>query len=527
MAKRKTGKTSGPKEESRSKKRDLNIEALSRVDRIGQYILLIGMVLCCLIIISVTDNFLGPIRINGLDAGGQVKDVFALGKWAVLLVTSLLLLALVIYKIIAYGYSIQKNPANLPAAILAILVALSCLFSEYPAVALMGVPDIHFGTLPLLALLLLFFMLLNTRMDSNLLRNLGIGLAIITIGNIIITAGYSLGVQWFQAPIIGSLIVPEGLDDSLVLTGNLQSTFNNPNYASGLFGSLAVFFVALAATINKKLPIAAFMGLGLISIAIAALSLSTSGFAVFCLMIPFLFALLLLNKENRAFRYSIVAASIVITLVAGWYAISNNPRVYTATAGWVEQFVEGMNSKTLDANTTEQTHAQDSTDKFVVSVPIDVGWDSSRLYLAKTSWDLATERPLLGYGMDTMVYYYPYLSREAIRNLGINSILTKPHNMYLQLALGAGIPALLAFLALAGIYLALSIKEVIKSYSENGDIPGLPTAILLFIMAFLIQGLVNDLTIGPAMCFFVMLGLGYQLLWSDQETKHSSRNDSY
>lgn len=523
MAKKKTSKATHNRTERRLQiNDDLTSQALDKIDRLGYYVVLLGLVLTCLLVYATRDSFLGPFIINGLDAGGQVMDVFALGKWTVLLISSLLLLVLLVYKIMAYGYRIQASPANIPLALMAILVAVSCLACDYPSVALMGVPDIHFGTLPLLAILLIFFAILNLQPNSSLLHQLGIALAIISIVNIIIAFGYYLGVKWFLVPFIKYLVVPADISIAMDVKGNLQSTFNNPNYVSGLFGSLTTFFLALAATVNNRRQIVMFLGTALVSLATAIISLSTSGFATVLVIAPLLVVLFIVNKNEKAFRRSALAAALVITLAAGLIAGSNDPRIHGATSGWIDKFSQAFSRNSNEVENTPDTATPVANSKFLIELPEESGWDSSRIYLAQKTWKIVINRPLLGYGMDTLVYYFPTNSRETIKVLGFSRILTKPHNMYLQLAAGAGIPALLAFLALVFLYLFLATKRIIKDYRSSKEIPPLPAAILAFIMAFSVQGLVNDLTIGTALCFFVLLGIGFKMIDSSSNESASS-----
>ena len=116
---------------------------------------------------------------------------------------------------------------------------------------------------------------------------------------------------------------------------------------------------------------------------------------------------------------------------------------------------------------------------------------------------------LKGSGPDTYVLVFPQDDYIGLENNGFKgSVVTKPHNLYLQIWVQTGGISLVAFLALYVIYLVQSIyvygKSKFETYQEQ-----LGVGIFLAVVAYLIAGITNDSTITVAPIFWILLGLGF------------------
>lgn len=117
----------------------------------------------------------------------------------------------------------------------------------------------------------------------------------------------------------------------------------------------------------------------------------------------------------------------------------------------------------------------------------------------------------LGSGPDTFTIVFPqddYIGMELNGYKG--SIVTKPHNLYLQIAVQTGVPSLIAFLVLCFWYVGQSFrlywKRQFESYYEQ-----VGAGILLAVLGYLIAGIVNDSTVCVAPIFWVLLGIGFSI----------------
>lgn len=119
---------------------------------------------------------------------------------------------------------------------------------------------------------------------------------------------------------------------------------------------------------------------------------------------------------------------------------------------------------------------------------------SYRIFIWTHVVELIESRPLTGYGFD----YLPKLFFEHYQtdmNTVMGSLMTidKAHNEYLNLAVSAGIPSLLAYLSLLLLVLSQSMKK-----GSN--------FIIAIIIAYLVQAFFNISVVSVAFLFWILLG---------------------
>lgn len=133
---------------------------------------------------------------------------------------------------------------------------------------------------------------------------------------------------------------------------------------------------------------------------------------------------------------------------------------------------------------------------------------SNRGYIWSRTIPLLKNNLLLGSGADTFSLEFPQSDYVGYYNFGFgNELVTKPHNMYLQIGVQTGVVSLLAFLIFYGIYFISSIKLYIKGrfssyYSQIG------IGILIGSFSYMICGISNDSSITIAPVFWVLIGIG-------------------
>ena len=149
---------------------------------------------------------------------------------------------------------------------------------------------------------------------------------------------------------------------------------------------------------------------------------------------------------------------------------------------------------------------------------------TGRLYIWKDTLRLIMRKPLTGYGMDTLSYAFPQNDLEKVAGMGSYDIyITKPHNIYIAYAYGAGIPALLAFLLLNILGAAAFLRYFI-SRKKSREAPDLMIMCsLLGWAAYLVQAFVNDDLISTAPLWWTLLGVGLGLINASTETSVSPR----
>jgi hypothetical protein len=144
--------------------------------------------------------------------------------------------------------------------------------------------------------------------------------------------------------------------------------------------------------------------------------------------------------------------------------------------------------------------------------PASVAPGSGRLYIWPRALKLIMERPLLGYGMDTLTYVFPQHDVEKIAGMGhYNVYITKPHNIYIGYAYGAGIPALLSFLAVCALSLCRFARFLARSRRDCIQPPAFVVCFMAAWVAYLVQGFVNDDLISTAPIWWTLGGIAFGL----------------
>ena len=138
---------------------------------------------------------------------------------------------------------------------------------------------------------------------------------------------------------------------------------------------------------------------------------------------------------------------------------------------------------------------------------------NNRGYIWQETWQLIKERPIFGYGMGTLAYYFPYGTKDYFAHRdNLNELVSKPHNFCLGVAFGSGIPACIALLALFAL-IFFKDHPILKPISEPSlnQKETLKTAAWICCVSLMVQFLVNDMMLATSVIFWVLLGLCYSL----------------
>jgi hypothetical protein len=131
-----------------------------------------------------------------------------------------------------------------------------------------------------------------------------------------------------------------------------------------------------------------------------------------------------------------------------------------------------------------------------------------RGYLWSRSIPLLKDNIFVGSGPDTFILEFPqndYLN--FVKYEYTNEVVTKPHSLYLQIAVQTGLLSLLAFLGFYGMYFISSIRLFIRGrfssiYAQTG------LAIFVGTIGYMISGIANDSSITTAPVFWALIGVG-------------------
>ena len=129
---------------------------------------------------------------------------------------------------------------------------------------------------------------------------------------------------------------------------------------------------------------------------------------------------------------------------------------------------------------------------------------TGRMYIWKRTLPLLEKAILLGYGAETYPFYFPQNDYVGQANVGAEQylqLITRPHNMYLQILFNSGLPAFLCLLLAAG--------AVLYRHGRNAraEAKGRSAAAVMALLGFMILGLLYDSTVAvtPLLCILVAI----------------------
>lgn len=150
---------------------------------------------------------------------------------------------------------------------------------------------------------------------------------------------------------------------------------------------------------------------------------------------------------------------------------------------------------------------------------------SGRGYIWSRTIPLLKKYFLLGSGPDTFTMTYPQNDYVGMYNYGYGEqILTKPHNMYLQIGVQTGVLSLLAFLTFYLLYFISSVKLYIKGRFTNIYLK-MGLAILVGTLSYMVAGLSYDSTITFTPIFWTLLGAGLAANYKAKQIINQNGND--
>jgi len=477
--------------------------------------MLVVLTLLPLIVHAVQVQIYTPLFREPMLSSGLQGDVYVYYKFLWLGAGTTLLLGLFVYKIFFNGYQIPASYINLPLAVLALLVALSGLAAKYKFLALFGQYSRYEGTLTYLFYFVLFFIAANLRYSPKRLKLLVYTACPLVIVNLYLGMIGFYGYFPLDIPFLQKLVLGDAIGFKEFLRGYFNTTLENQDFMSGIGGVFTVLFLTQAALTAALKDKAIYLVFAVLSFAMLLSATATSGFLAFLLSLPLILFFVFVGKERRRGSKTILIAILAFSLV---FTVlnSHDRRVWDKTLGFIAGF---GNSKVLTGSSAGTTQAGSSVQGLTTGTAEELelpprGWaaGSGRLYIWRKTLDLIKARPVLGYGLDTLPYFFPQDDIGKISGLNDPfTIVDKPHNMYLGLVFGSGIFALLAFLVL----LVQHFRAVI-TFFRCGMLEG-EQAIMLAslstaLWAYLIQGFVNDSVISTGPFFWVFLGVSVSLL---------------
>ncbi len=458
---------------------------------------------------------------------GEVFDLLAQFRLEVLVgITGCLVLAALLHYYYKHDEGgIAPSYLDYPTAALAALIALSALASPYIHMAFWGFYERGEGAVAYLCYLLLFIIAANCLRGDR--EKEIIFYAILAAGVIqaLVAAGQYGGYDFLQSDFYRPFLVPaeyahlleEGAELKARITAKAYGFTYNPNYLGGYMAMLFPMGLVLY-LYSSSLLLSAVALLAVVLFGLGLVAASSTG-AFLALGMTLLLLFIIIARDVKAYYKKLIPLLLLVACLA----VFAGPKV----EGIVQQQVKKIKasySRLIDDG-DGPSDVSTITDKFPevrVDDPLELQIErhsidslaSGRGYIWRKSAELMLRDNLvLGSGLDTLLYNFPFWTADRASSRRVGLLVDKPHNTYLQIGLGVGLPGLLLYLFILGLHFV----NYIRVYWHRG-VQNSTDAVMLAIfagwLAYLFQGLSNDSVLSNAPVFWVAFGLSVNYVQS-------------
>lgn len=475
----------------------------------GLLLIVIGFV--PLIVMASMVEVQSPLITNVSALTGGVKgDLFTHYKALVIVVITVLASIMFLSKILFMNGEIRKTKLNYAIGAFAVAILLSTIFSPNISTALGGLYNRADGAISWLCYLALFFIAMNIDYPKKALNYILYSLYPFVIINLFIITMNFYGDDLLQKAAVKKIVtlfLPEGasISEGSILVG----TLNQWNYMSGMFAIMVVLFLAAAIFEENVIRSIGHMMIGLASMSVVLMSLSSSGFLTIVFLFPILIFYLFKTKLKK--QGILVLSIFLILVVPIFHTLATQiPKVWYESIGLV--FKHNPYDVYVEPEPTSYKFNSEglfSTKVFAAEkfeLPIlperSNAAGSGRVYIWGKTLDLVKEHPVFGYGLDTFMYNFPHYNIDARAGLmDENTITDKTHNMYVGWLYGTGFIGFLSVMLLIALSLFKPLKAAIKNNSAILWILGIAWG------AYLIQALFNDSLPGTSAPMWAIAGI--------------------
>lgn len=490
-----------------------NAQSRVNIDKWIFRLLLLLLGVMPLIVMGSTKDVVSPLISNVQVLSSGIKgDLFTYYKMLFIITITIITGGLLLSKVFFMGGKIRKTPFNYILALLAIAILLSTILSPNISIALDGQANRSEGAIAWLCYIILIFIAMNVKYPKNFMRSIMYCMIpFVLLNALFITLNFygkdMLQQEWLRNFV--SMTLPEG--SSISEGSQLLGTLNQWNYMSGMFGMMTVMYLTYSIVCKKTLEKVIMAIVAIVSMAITFMSVSTSGFFTIVCIIPLI--IWLIFKVNDTKKAALVFGAFLIVSAVNMHVLASvNDKVWSESIGF---FYKGENpyTKALENSAEnlsdlelgllgQKVSAADNS--FELPVLPEGAWSAGtgRTYIWKETLKLIEDRPLLGYGLDSLIYHFPHYQLEARGNLLIETIVDKPHNVYIGVLFGTGVLGFIFFT----LFVLGTLKGTFREIFSKKEVTTLATLAIVW-LAFLIQCLFNDTTPAMTGTLFVLVGV--------------------
>ena len=495
-----------------------------RMDRWIFGLLLLAVAFVPLLIGGYVKDVTGPHLTNiGLLSSGAKGDIFTHYKAIALIIITVIVVSMLLVKVFFIGGQIRKTKLNVFLGIFTVAIVLSTILSPSISIALWGQYNRSDGAVSYLCYLALFFVAMNIDYPKKALHYVMYALYPFVLINLILITMNFYGHDAMTYPTVEkmmTLFVPEGA--SLGEGATLLGTLNQWNFMSGMFAIMTVMYLAWAIIDSNKIRSFINVLVAVVSFAIMLMSISTSGFLTVILIAPLLIVLAVKSASPKK-AIVMLLAFVVISLPVFHVLAEKNPHVWNESIGFLIKKNPYVKEQPAAVTPTDfkfplenRAYAAEKSFELPVLPASGVSAGTGRVYIWEKTMDLTMERPLFGLGLDTIMYHFPHYNIDARAGLRTEeTIVDKPHNMYIGVLYGTGIIGFVGFIGLAIITAFAALRAILtRTYA-------IAAVFAIGWLAFLIQALFNDTLPGTAGPMWAIAGMMMASVLAKSEVKES------
>lgn len=471
-------------------------------------------------------------------------NIFTYYKLIWILTISTILILSLIYRMYNYKQKIDKNFVLLGTGLIIIATVVSFILSPPKGVSIWGLFSRNNGLLAYISLFLIIYIISNLRVQTKHISLMVHALNIVSLVLVVIAIFQFFGLDIMNSLWFKQIYIPSQYKHLIESVNVSRSSFYGTeyNWGSSILGQVnyfgaycSVIFPLITAfalhensTIKKILLI-----IGSIMLFIGTILAQSMGSIITMFVVLLLIPISFVNKRNyKNFilmyaGYAIISA--VINRLTKWKAFSE---IYNL-------IIQILNSKLLVLVVLASItyillfifRKKISKYRFIlVAIAIililvvgaighvyvlnnvvesNMDMLTNRGYIWYHSNELIKENFIVGYGPDNLYYNFPQVNKYKSEFMP-NDLIDKPHNMYLQVMLDTGIFGLIGFLILLTGLLLKSNKhiDIETDMYKNTYLK----ALMLVILAYMIQGIVNDNIISIQSVVYLIMGIGAALV---------------
>ena len=455
-------------------------------------------------------------------ASKTIPEVFAQFRLELLLITTVLIVLAALLKLY-YEYDkhgITGSYMDYPAAVFAFLVVLSGLFSPYVNLAFWGYYNRGEGSFAYLCYIFIFIVaaiFINAEKDKKIIFYAALAAGLVQ-SMLAITQFFGFDLMKSDLAIrlfVPAAILPYVEDIQFMFTNKAYGTTFNPNYMGGYMAMIfpVVFVMYLySRTAREK---AVWLVALLISLAGFFAPTSIGAFASGGLALLVFF--MLTAKDIKSYYKNLVSVLLIVAVVAGVSEVLSGGMISRKVSNFTERTLETISDSGLRKEQSGDFTAEEKKEEIPApgvpaggTINIEIHRNpydelgNGRYYIWRKSLEVIKNNFLIGTGLDTFLYNFPNWDPGRYTRIGV--LVDKPHNTYLQIAMGAGVPALLVYLYI----LILHFKNYLRVFRRRGlqeesDI--IMLALFVGWLGYLFQGLGNDSVLSNAPVFWALFGL--------------------